>query len=323
MKKVLLLSCLVLGGASLASASYELALIYDVSNRQILRYDPISNQALGSFGTGELGFYTNPNLLAQAANRPGSVLALDVLGVVREFDYSTGLPRSSVQLGANARFATSFKVLSNGNYLLTTENSRVPMVYNPTSGMLLSSFEAFTGYTSLDSLQLNDGTFASLERTVNGSNYDFHLFRRNSAGNFIGWSPTFSSSANSNAFRYLSTNNNQVTALGHDSFPRLTQFALSGSSYATVPFIFTVRAGLSVTPPMAAHSGRTFYFQNYSGANAELYVIDQVAGTMAYAKASPYSQTLGSSVMVVAPEPATLTALALGSLVLIRRRRRR
>jgi len=324
MKKVLLLSCFVLGGATLASASYELALIYDVTNRQILRYDPVSNRALGSFGAGNLGYYGNANVLALDPSAKGSVLALDITGVLRRFDYSTGIRLGALQLatGGTNQFGRSIKVLSNGNYLVTSDVDASSKVFDRNTGALLTTFQSFSGYTSLDCVQLSDGSFASLERTAIGSNFDFHLFRRDTSGTFSSWTPNIMTGVPNGTLSTLNTEANLVTALGINVFPRFRQFSFTAAGYTAIAQSSHLWGGNSVTSLVSGHAGQGYFIQNINAAAGKLYVMDNVSRHVADIAVTPYTQTMGSMVMVVAPEPASLTALALGSVVLLRRRRR-
>jgi len=318
-----LLAGLVVAGLP-AAASYEMALIFDVTNRQILRFDPVSQRSLGAFGQGQLGFFGNENKLTLDPFVPGSVLATDIQGYVRRINYSTGEEMGTTRLSETTDILQprSLRVTRTGDYLATIPSLNQAAIYDRNTGAKKLTMVQYSGYSTLDAVALEDGTYATLEQTFNGSTYSYHLFRRNASGSFTGWSYGFATNTTATDYSRLSSRGGRVYASGLNVAPNVFAFDATAVAFSNTSIYYSRGFGDSMTPVVFGHGSAAYFALNRSAGNAMLYRVDTFANYYRPAYEMPYSQVLGDMVMVVAPEPATFAALGLGMVGLLRRRRR-
>lgn len=316
---------LALTGA--ASASFELALIYDNDNDQIIRYDPVNKVRLGSFGQGRLGAWGNSNGLALDPTDLNLVAALDIDGNVRWFNYNTGILVRSVATGDINEFGyQNFKILSNGNLLVTAQYNpnRLTRIFNGTTGALINTFADYTGsgYTLMDCVPVGDGTYYSLERSGGAGNYSFHLFRRNSTGGFLGALYNYDASSSADFQMEIEVSGNKVFTLGRTA-ESLRAFSISGSTLTKDNLNYSIYGGAFASGLSVGHGGSVHFTQYRSGVPGnEFYSYDRIAGYYTYFGGTmPYTQELGGMVLVTAPEPGTMAVLGLGALAILRRRK--
>jgi len=306
-----------------AAASYELSLIYDVDNRQILRYDPISNRALGSFGTGLMGYYGNAVKLALDPVRAGTVATLNVSGSVRWFDYSTGEVVETTDLTPNGGFvqADSFHILRDGGMMATTSSG--VRVYDR-NGVPRFDFTGYVGYTTIDAIPLANGTFLSLERNVSGSGYGYSLFRRDVGGTYTDGLFGWRTSSLSTHLRRLTTDGNEIFATGTDGvYPSMAAARFSGATFVNRSYGLTMMASGMPSAVSLLHEGSGIFLARGTADSLNTrYRVDRMETSAFNDATMPYSQNLGDIVTVVAPEPGTIIAMGVGLAVLVRRRRR-
>lgn len=301
-------------------------LVVDTTNNQILRYDPISGTPLGAFGRGRLGNFTNPPRLSLDPFAPETVLATDIQGYVRRFNFSTGMELGTFRL-ANATgnvFPRALRVMPSGDLLGVLSNLNQAHVYDRNTGAVRSSFEIYQGYTLLDAHVLGDGTFVTLERTTpSAGTFDFHLIRRNRFGGFQDWSPSFATASSGDEYTSLTARGGRIYVSGGATAPNVIRFDTAGSGFSRTDLDFNRLIGGSMSSVVLGHGSAGYFFQNISSSTARLYRLDTVSNFYGNPQPTPYSQNLGDAVMVVAPEPGTLAALGIGLAALVRRRRSR
>ncbi len=324
---------LVLGSMSTgALASYELAM-YTTSNGAIARYDPVNRVSLGTFGSGISGWYAN-NFVTKDASRPGEVAVLNADGFNRWINYSTGVLKGQFdtrETPYSGLGPLNHAALSNGNYLITgyggaVASQKTRLMTN--TGVVLSTLSPFGAtYVPLSATQGTDGNIYQLVRKDIGSGFfNFYSFVYNSIGSYLGSNDVgvdidqyaygnvvatngrvyYSSSANTSSLYLKSQANGTAQSMT----------GLTSSSYSIAKGWTNMAVG---------HNGNLHLIQSiWNGTNYtnKWYTYDRLANVMAATHDLPTTGYAGSLTMVIAPEPGTWGVLALGSLVLVRRRRR-
>lgn len=317
---VLALLCATLSGAQ---ASYELALIYDSSSRSILRYDPIAGMSLGFFGRPYAGIFGNPHLLSLDPTRPGEVLTMDVTGTVRSINYSTGLMKGVWHASTVGIFPSTFRAHSDGTFLRGTINGDYG-VYTKDSTSPLVSLQTYAGFTTVDAVRMEDGSFVSLERWNNGSGWSYDLFRRSSDGVFTEQRiEIMSTTAHSRAS--LLVQQGKLYAVTQNIGSISTAGFMVDPSDGSLGSQFTLGFGLipdttGITNLASGHDGSAYFVQTGTGGTRLMNgTVDQNYFSPTYTL--PSGVIANSMVVVTAPEPASMLALAGGLAVILRRRR--
>lgn len=321
------LSLLAVSLTSTCLASFELALIYDWNTHSIFRYDPVSGQALGSFGAGEMGAYGLPALCVDAA-RPGQVAVLNHDGAVRRFNYSTGEYTSGVNLNTSFFGNTQMQLnaLSNGNLLISgyfsDDRASQTRLYNGSTGALIAKMYAYS-YDHLQSGQSSDGSLWSLTRVLSSSTYHYYLFRYTASGAYQGFVTVGSSSDPD--YRYsMRIQGNTLYMIGAGSSPNPVKGTISGGSVSLTDLLGSYYVTTLYDNVMFGHNGRAHFTQTYESGGTRYnrwYLIDPITGYYYYTRLMPYDWRIYSTTLVVAPEPTSLLALAAGVGVLAARRR--
>ncbi len=313
-----------LGTAGSAMASFELALLYDATSMQIIRYDPVNNVTLGSFGRQYQGAYSNAHLLSLDPLNPGSVLTQDVTGTVRRLNYSTGILEEMYNPSSALSFATRFVALRDGNYISGFSDGAF-RVYSRSSTAPLYSFPVYSNYTTLDVVPLANGEFLTLERfSAGGGNYTTSVFRRDSSGFFLTGLFSLFPSTSTGALTRLALSGDKLLLTGGPSGNlNLAGVRFDGSSFtATGGYNYSAFLDTtSISNSLVGHGGGMYFFQN-NATLSRMYTVDPF-GQNAYSYSTLNGISVHNAVIVVAPEPMTMTALGIGLAALVRRRRKR
>lgn len=278
---------------------------------------------MGSFGRAYAGMFANPHILSLDPTRPGEVLTMDVTGTVRSINYSTGLMSGVWHASTTGIFPTTFRAHSDGTFLRGTAAGNFA-VYTKDSTSPLVSLQTYAGFTTVDAVRMGDGSFVSLERWNNGSGWSYDLFRRTSDGVFseqrVGVMASTAFSRGSLLVQqgklYAVTQNlGAISTIGH------FLDASDGSIGSQFTLGYSIAGDTtSITNLASGHDGMAYFIQNGSGGTRLITgAVDQNYFNPTYTL--PSGLSANSMVVVTAPEPASMLALAGGLAVILRRRR--
>lgn len=309
--------------ASVSLASYEMLLF--VSNGRVHRYDPEAQVSLGSFGQGQLGPWSLHGLaVSKVASRQVDVLNGD--GVIRKFNYDTGAYLGSTNLGVGyfSNLPLRLRNLSNGNYLVNgyEAGGMTSKIFSNT-GTLLSTMSPYgSSYSPLDSAIGTDGNIYTLNRILAGSDYFFYTFVFNSSGGYIGFN-YLGSFASANQFTTIGTAKNKILVSGTAGY--YTRYGGLGVGQTYTPVDWSVWSGGGTVGTFAEAHNRTFLHE-FSGSGTytnRLCTYDATSNTMTPSYFDmPYTDYIGQMGIVLAPEPGSFLALALGGAWMLRRNKK-
>lgn len=293
------------------SRSYELLLVVDATTKSVHRFDTASGAYFGSFGAGLLN---NPTSIA-VDKASGMAFVKDgneVLG----FDYSTG--RHFVDIALPAQAAQGMAT-HGGKLLVAGGTLSSVLLYDIATGAALGSW-ATPGIarTDLVTVANNGYAYANGEQSAGGS-WCNTLDLTTGVSTYV-----FSSSTTSVAHQGSALGNVFAYQWDATSFVRWTTLP-GGSVMPASPFVVSFGAVLSFSGQKGMTSGHSDVY--VSGRMLS----DPSRGTIArYNSLGTFRGQFGSTYLydpvslacVVAPEPASLAALGIGALVMLRRRRR-
>lgn len=332
MRNVILL--LALAAAASSQASYELALLVDETNQVIQRYDVTNRVALGSFGLGNLGFYTGARLSLDPTT-PNEVAVLNAEGIINRLNFHTGQLTSSINLTGlvNNIFGNtpwSLDVAPDGTYMVQGFTSAFQSEirrYSRTGTQIGGTIALPSSSAFMDLVVGSDNsTYAIVRNNVSGG-YQYDLRRYNSSGVLTGNMVNLfgGTSADFNALNSIEITGNQLTLVGGGQASPVQLYGTFGS-------LTTPSAGSWISTgifhsAMPDHVGRTFFLQSWdnAGTSATRLYVRNNTGLNAYRPYAdlPYNVGISSGVMVLAPEPGTMIALGAGVAWFLRRRAKR
>lgn len=304
-----LAGAVLLGLSAVGCASFEMLLVADNGNatfatRRIHRYDPVTAVYLGSFG----GF--NAQIISTHLNQASrSLFVLSTIGVT-EWDYNTGLQKNAFAFGASSGVTYSIRpsldrmaAFSSGSSF-EVGNFPVPSSYDQSG--LLSDAVYRTG------LWTNSSTLVALESAH--SRFVTVSFNPSATSSTITATSTFTGP---------STGWGQMTLNGGTSNIIMASGNLGGFFLYTPgnPNInnFAGTVGGTAMSAASAHSG--FFIGSNQGATGRIDYFDRYFGlTRQFGSGTVVSPV--SMQTVLAPEPGQLTALGVGLVGILSRRRK-
>lgn len=308
----ILLSCLAVSLVGVAQASFTLALVGDNIGRCIHRYDLDSGVYLGKFGQFALAsVYTLG--LDQTRNK----LYVADNSTIKAFNYNTGeylysiTGISSVGLG----------VFSNGD-LLTSTGGVVNRI-NSTTGGFINSYNLSAGglQGTVASIAVDENDRVYICDAVAGStpnNARIDMF--GGTGTYLASSAVYTQRINT--FYQQMTARGGKLMIGSDTLGGFNLFNYTSSTitYNLTGFSF---GGMTQSMGVGFGHGNLLYL---TGMDASGNPLMQVTDTSSTALNIPATQVATNGMrqmaIVVAPEPGTIAALALGIAFLNRRRKR-
>ncbi|MCE9560020.1 MAG: hypothetical protein K8R88_13865 [Armatimonadetes bacterium] len=297
---------LALGMLGVAHGSFELALVCDLNNHEIDRYDPETGTYLGSFGAGTLA---GPISIAINQTLGLAYVADQIAGRVNIYNYNTGSFVRSIATGSTYYVSS----LSNGNFMASNYGAANTKVYDPVGNLvstIVTSGMYVEGHAQSSTGQLwflNGQGTRSLYRGAVGSTSVTNAY------NIVGAA---------NLPSNLSCTGNQLAAIDYDggNAVRLTSWITAGNSVTSEVSTILSPAGSSFgTGTSIGHGGIVYGVLTVGSASTMYRWIPGAGFTTNFALSqTPYANGMA---LVVAPEPAPTAALVIGLGLLARRRR--
>lgn len=324
---LLMVFCVCLAGP--AAASYELALVLQnytdpngSTQRYVTRWDPSIGASLGRFRA-----FSPATNLALNPLFPGTVDLLETVNgtiTIRRMDYSTGLTTAVVNTSIAATTVRRFQYTSGGNMLLAgiLGGAERVRVYAPDGTVLRATTLPFASNAALSASIGPDGTLYTLTRqpgTSMGSK--FTIASHTNQGSVVSTQVIADGAVTTNWFDldyssgYLHV---ACDSLAYRVFAPVTGFSIGTP---------TTSSGIQETvSTMSLGHNDTVYGFGFDSATSRTTL---TGGRIAGSYADFYNQYSGTgygnvydSVIVLAPEPASLVAVSVGVAALLRRRRR-
>lgn len=289
--------------ASQAMASFELLLVSDSGSDTIRRFDPVSGAAFGSFGG---GFLVDP--VGVAVNTVlGEAVVADAGGRrITYWNYNTGeyLRTSIVPSGV-----TYLNQNPDGTVNLAYSNRVVR--YGWGFGSPIATYAGASGLTVQQGMLQADGRLYVSHRDSVNVAYRWHDAPTGALIGTTNWVADRTVAIGSHSVNvYASTTSVAFEVDIHGNGP-FFQFASFLSGYDAV-------AGVA-----AGHGSAAYAAVRSTGGTWEVRRYDALANVVMPGFAVGQLTTPTGMAIVVAPEPASLVALGLGALALMRRRRNR
>lgn len=294
--------------ASSSFGSFELVMQLDYGSKSIKRFDGETGAFLGEFGRGRM---IRPNFMTKGPN-PGEVVVTDVLdstngfSAIQVYNYNTGEFVRQLFDASQYRLAGICRDSVTGNYVvadqLTATTYRLYM-YDPTLSSVLLNSTTITAPVNIGSATLCVSATNGVIRV--GGMSGFHVF------NNISSTPSYASISGASP-----TNFGNFSSTGG---PYQAIFTNTNGVYTTAPALAVTLPG--VTAAWGSGQGHVMDYVSVStstGAQINAYNRGFFAGSFGAGQIT----NGGSIVVIAAPEPGTMVALALGGAVLVRRRRR-
>lgn len=322
-----LAAVLVVCGASQALASYELALVLQAytpenssANRYITRWDPMTGASFGGFlvpaYTGHISLPPSVPGVVDVLDQTGGVLA------IRRMNYSTGQLTSVINTPIAGAIVHGFRYLPNGHMLIAGHIAGAQRIRAYDYAGAVHTF-----------LSLPADTDRAISATVGPTGTYYALTRQR--GTSSGWKYTVTSHASSGQIvdsevvvdnttgEYFDLDySTGVLHVGGDLFSSRRMAPVSGTSIGAFEWLGGWVVDAST---YSLGHGDMVYSFGYDSANDRM----SFAGGRVWARDDDFFRhvpstahgTVYDSVIVLAPEPASLAALGLSALALVRRRR--
>ncbi|MBN8691321.1 MAG: PEP-CTERM sorting domain-containing protein [Armatimonadetes bacterium] len=308
----ILLSCLAVSLVGVAQASFTLALVADNVGRCIHRYDLDSGVYLGKFGQFALGSaYTMG--LDQTRNK----LYVGESSTIKAFNYNTGEYLYSM----NGITSVGLGVFSNGD-LLTSTGGSVSRI-NSTTGATINTYNlsagGLQGTVAGIAVDENDRVYIS-DAVVGSTSNNARIDVFGGTGTYILSSAVYTQRLN-NSYQQMTARGGKL-AIGSDTLGGHYQFNYTNSTmvYGLTGFSY---GGMTQSMGNGFGHGNLLYVTGMDGSgNPLLQVTDSYSMTTTIPTPQISTNGMRQMAIVVAPEPGTIAALALGIAFLNRRRKR-
>lgn len=301
-------------------ASYELMYVLDGAGptKGIHRFDPISGAYLGQFGQTLLN---NPRSIAVGPQ--GHVYVLDVAyaGVsfgsrVRVFDGSTGEITGSFALDSAISLNSKIAVSSNGEVMVSSGS-----FYGAGYALHFSAIGAILGYAAAPHGFSAGGVgyfgsavaFASMDSTTTFMNFSTFAMDVQSATEEFSFGTGVSTTN-------ISVNGSAGVIASNNLYSRFVRYGdhLSQQSTGAVPVLSSV-FGIGLGHANIAHA---IGFSSSAPTDFRISTFDSTSGdSLGYRSYGTLVKNPLDAAIVVAPEPASIAAMAVGIAMLVRTRR--
>ncbi len=299
----------LLAASTWSFGSFELLLVADAGTSTVHRFDSVTGSYFGSFGSGYLNAVTDMAI----DSRSQSAFVLEGANRIYQFDYNTGLYLSSPQLGFSPLDIQGSQA---GGFLAKASNISWRL-YNAAASSFVT-FNAPSGAVFGSATTMASG-FTAIAESV-GASLSIGIY--NSAGARVS-----ALSFGGTSIDYLQATGNSIADL----------YTFSGARWAEV-LTFTSAGAFQdatvsdsnmtgfVNGPRASvlGHGSICHVVGINPANAAQGIVGRTEPINSSNKGTYGTSVLKNPVavgIVVAPEPGSMVALAIGAMALLRRRR--
>lgn len=292
-------------GSSYAS-SFEVLHLFDKANNRIVRYDPINRILLGSYARN----YTNDAYSLSVKNDTAMLWDFQMSEVLT-FNASTGTPMSRFAVGFGSGITSEISA-GIAHYRLASQSATL---YTP-SGMVLGTLAGASNASGYSSVFENSSHYF----LYNGNTTTMRRFRKSDLGLDWTWTNPI-----------LPTNYLQwdvTTAIWNGQFSMV--FADRGSN--RIGFVDAQNGGgqfynlngvSGISGLATGHANWVYVGVTTTQARTQILRMNPINGTVTVVFDAPTTEYNWESMsIVVAPEPATMAALGVGLVALLRRRRK-
>lgn len=320
LKSLLIFAGIAALGAQ-ASASFELGLFGTSS--LVYRYDVENHIMLGSFGQGRITGLKA--VVGQQSTGEAYVLHAGGKGVA-VFDYSTGSYKRGMGFGTLSNYnhvslGLAGTVLASGGYATTQEFA----TYDANTGGLLAVRTLAAGQTALDFIQMPNGFYYGLAKRPNTStsgSFEYLLLTYTATGTTPINTFSLGSSTLVDIYKTLISSGNQFNYAGEFNTPSPNYLAQSGGSIVQLNTWSTPFSTSGTFATAYGHANQIYTFRRWSPATYEMVTWDPSINTFSGSlNITALPDNLIDGHIVLAPEPGSMVALALGVGALLRRRR--
>jgi hypothetical protein len=305
MRPLAVVSLLVALAGVARAASYEMITFVD-NNSRVVRYDPVNQLVLGSFGS---GYYNGAYGITSVANR--SMVWDYNQNRTFVFDTSTGVLQTEISNGAASVGGTMSELSSGAVVNLTSTN--VSTAYSPTGSVLFQ----------LPAWAANAGSYFSVAETSTHY-YQFSApinsmrrFRKSDLVNDLNWTNANLSGGTTNwdtTMIRLNGVNRMVLPNRVGNNVRLLDADSGGALGLILPDTTEIRG-------VTKGHGDILYFATQNATRTRIIRYNYVTGFQATVLDVPLaSYQIESMSVVLAPEPGSLATLGLAMLYLLRRK---
>ena len=299
-----------MGPAIPAFASFELALITDNTTKTIHRYDVDAGVYLGSFGANRLSGTVGSICVDKANN-----WAYVVDGVsIKKFNYNTGEYIGGFTPGGGP--IRQINLANDGRLIVANAGVGAgPNLYTFGSSSATTSVGFNSSTTTISAVQNASGAYGEI---VN----DTTFFRYVSRANF-GATPLNSILGGTATAVDIATRGNTIALAYGSAWGSMARAPINSTGEATtiIPLTApTITAGYSVTGISFGHVDAIALATNLTA--SQLGFVDSVNNIVTVRNLPSQIQNARDIAVVVAPEPATMLALAGGIAAMLRRRKR-
>lgn len=278
---------------------------------------------LGSFGQGRITGLKA--VVGQQSTGEAYVLHAGGKGVA-VFDYSTGSYKRGMGFGTLSNYnhvslGLAGTVLASGGYSSTQEFA----TYDANTGALMAVRTLAADQTALDFIQMPNGFYYGLSKRPNTStsgSFEYLLLTYTATGTTPINTFSLGSSTISELYKTLISSGNQFNYAGALSTPSPNFLAQSNGSIVQINSWSTPFSTSGTFATAYGHANQIYTFRRWATATYDMVTWDPSINTFSGStNITALPDNLIDGHIVLAPEPGSLAALALGVGVLLRRRR--
>lgn len=307
--------------AAPSDASYELVMVADVGSNSIHRFDGTTGAYFGQFANGFVTTISSFNIDSSA----GLAYVSDgTLGMTRVFNYSTGAHVADLSFGNNGA-AGSLARRANGQFVDGFYNGG-SAVFSANGGLLHYLYTlSINGNTSEGGPSAPHSSGRHLTVALQGGLSQVQIYDANVPwSTAVAQSVTVTDMGGVSGLHQIAVSADRFAWVNSDNRVRYGQVSAGATSVSLQSTVTLSGFASATSGGVSFGHGNTVYFAGRNAGNTAGILMRTVYGSTAALG------TFGANVLqqprfihtVVAPEPASLLALAAGLGLLVRRRRR-